>query len=83
MILNKREKILAGVVGGLAALFVLYFMLQPIFGMFLELQRSIDAKFEDVDKLKDQAAVAEKAGEKLGAFRRRSLPADPQVGRSL
>jgi hypothetical protein len=83
MTLNKREKVLAGVVGGLAALFVLYFMLQPILSMFLELQSSIDAKFEEVDKLKGQLAVSEKAREKLGVMRHRSLPADPQVGRTL
>ena len=84
MALNKREKILSGVVGGLAAMFALYyFMLGPIFGMFLELQSSIDAKFIEVDKLRDQAAVAEKAREKLGVMRRRSLPADPQVALNL
>ncbi|MBL9124701.1 MAG: hypothetical protein JNG90_13780 [Planctomycetaceae bacterium] len=84
MAMQKREKVLAGVVGLLVLGFAGNWLFQQA------LQGPLNARYERITKLKNDIArkekelrLAQQAGKKLTAWQRQSLPRDPEVARSL
>lgn len=83
MAMQKREKLLAGVVGLLVAGYAGNMLFQRV------LQGPLQARYDKVDRLKKeidrkdgQLRLAQQAGKKLTVWQHQSLPRDPEVARS-
>jgi len=83
MPLNKREKTLALVTGVLAALVGCWFVFSALSGPLTARRAQRDSLQRETDQKKRRAQAAWKAQQQLAEYRRRSLPADVEIARSL
>jgi hypothetical protein len=86
MKLNKREKILAGTVGGIVLLAVVVGLWQYGFAggkSFAELQAEYNKLALDLDKDTKRCETAKIAAGKLEEWQRRALPADTKIAEKL
>jgi hypothetical protein len=80
---NKRERLLAGIVGGLALLIAAYFLQSYVSGAFRERRSKVDALSSDIKNLDRQILLGRRASSRLVDYEARSLPPEPEVARSL
>ncbi|MCX7428302.1 MAG: hypothetical protein NTW96_22065, partial [Planctomycetia bacterium] len=83
MALNKRERTLAIVTGGLMALVAGRFLLVGLVGPPASLVAQRDGLAAEVEKKQDRLDAAAKARKQLDEWGRRSLPSVPETARSL
>jgi len=83
MALNKRERTLATVTGGLLVVAVVWFGGIALIGPLKTLRQARSNLQEEQDQKKQQVDSATKALERLDEYRRRALPSDPEIARSL
>ncbi len=83
MAMQPRERLLAGVVAALAVLAGLWFVGRNVRASFAERGGRIDVLEKEVAAKDDRIASAASAQQRLIEFRKRSLPADPQLSRSM
>lgn len=83
MTLKKREKIMAISAVALLTVMVLYWFWPSGDKSLAELRDQRDQLTAKVEKAKILAAQAKKSAERLAAWQRRALPADPETARSL
>ncbi len=83
MNLNKRERILAAVTGALFLLIVGKFLFSAVSGSLNTLHARRDALVAEVEKKKARVARGRRATARMSDWRRRSLPVDREMARSL
>jgi hypothetical protein len=83
MALNKRERKLAVVTAVLGALIAGKFLFSAWRGPVTQRVTERANLQKEVDRLQERADRAKEAQDKLDEFSRRSLPADPELARSL
>jgi Tfp pilus assembly protein PilO len=81
--MNRNERLLAIGVGFLACALVLWYVSSSVMGRFSAREEQIAKLQSDLRKKNVEVRETQKAAERLAAYETRSLPADPDLAKSL